>query len=129
MTDSQSNLERPQDLDIHDLVEQYTDMVKWYHYDPMGAARPSAFDQDELANEILRRMRGKPRVSRELLDQFTDMVKWCHYDPMGAPRPSPLQLGDLHRDVIQRMVPAPGQTRQSDYGGSKIARGYRFFAY
>ena len=39
-----------------DLLEQYADMVRWYHYDPMGAKRPSEFDLDDLEAEVRRRL-------------------------------------------------------------------------
>lgn len=45
------------DLASKDLLEQYADMVRFNHYDPMGATRPSSFSADELEAEILRRLR------------------------------------------------------------------------
>ena len=40
------------------LLEEYSDMVKWYHYDPMCTKQPSKFDLDELEAELRRRLRG-----------------------------------------------------------------------
>ena len=49
-----------------DLLEQYTDMVCWNHYDPMGAKRPSKFSMDELRAELRRRLDGNaPDVEEE----------------------------------------------------------------
>lgn len=45
-----------QDLPNPDLLEQYSDMVRWHHYDPMGAKRPSKFELDDLEAEVLRRL-------------------------------------------------------------------------
>jgi hypothetical protein len=46
------------ELSNEDLLEQYTDMVRWWHYDPMGAKRPSEFDVDDLGSEMRRRLAG-----------------------------------------------------------------------
>ena len=43
-------------LSNSDLLEQYAGMVRWYHYDPMGAKRPSEFDLDDLETEVRRRL-------------------------------------------------------------------------
>ncbi len=45
-----------QKLSNPDLLEQYADMVRWYHYDPMCAKRPSEFDLEDLETEVRRRL-------------------------------------------------------------------------
>lgn len=45
-------------LSHQDLVEQYSDLVRWFHYDPHAAPRPSEFDLDDLQEELLRRLEG-----------------------------------------------------------------------
>jgi hypothetical protein len=91
------------DLDDRELVEQFTYMVKWDHYDPMGAERPSIFDTDELGAEIRQRMQGKQKASRELLDAYAAMIKWNHYDPHGFPRPGRRDEYTLRHEVLKRM--------------------------
>lgn len=50
-------MSRPlQDLPYNDLLDQFTDMVRWFHYDPHGAARPSEFELDDLEDELRRRL-------------------------------------------------------------------------
>lgn len=44
------------DLSNADLLEQYADMVRWWHYDPMCSERPSEFDVDDLQAEVRRRL-------------------------------------------------------------------------
>lgn len=46
-----------ENLANEDLLEQYADMVRFNHYDPLGAQRPSVFSADELEAELLRRLR------------------------------------------------------------------------
>lgn len=45
-----------QDLPHNELVDQFTDMVRWYHYDPYCADRPSQFEFDDLEEELRRRL-------------------------------------------------------------------------
>ena len=45
-----------QALPNEDLLEQYADMVRWWHYDPMCAKRPSEFELDDLEAEVRRRL-------------------------------------------------------------------------
>ena len=91
------------ELDNSGLVEQYAEMTKWYHYDPVVSDRPSAFDKHELYAEIISRMEGKNRVSRDLLNHYETMVKWSHYDPHGLPRPNRKSEHELRSDVLNRM--------------------------
>lgn len=45
-----------QELSNSDLLEQYTEMVRWHHYDPLCAQRPSRFALDGLEAEVRRRL-------------------------------------------------------------------------
>ena len=46
------------DLSTNELLDQYTSMVRWTHYDPMCRPQPSSFSVDELGDELLRRLGG-----------------------------------------------------------------------
>ena len=55
-----------ENLSNPDLLEQYADMVRWYHYDPMGAKRPAEFNLDDLEAEVRRRLDGNaPAVDED----------------------------------------------------------------
>lgn len=54
-----------QKLSNEDLLEQYTDMVRWSHYDPMGASRPSSFEIEDLRAELRRRMQAGAPVNQD----------------------------------------------------------------
>ena len=38
------------------LVEQFTSMSRWWHYDPVGRAQPSRFELEDLETELRRRL-------------------------------------------------------------------------
>lgn len=48
-----------QDLSNAQLLEEFTDMVRWRHYDPHGSERPSKFDLYDLQAELRRRLENK----------------------------------------------------------------------
>ena len=41
---------------VQDLVEQFASMMRWWHYNPSGRARPSSFDVEDLEAELRRRL-------------------------------------------------------------------------
>lgn len=50
-------------LSNEDLVEQFSNMVRWWHYDPAGRAQPSSFALEDLHEEIHRRLNSMGETS------------------------------------------------------------------
>ena len=45
-------------LSNEELVDQFSNMVRWWHYDPARRAQPSSFALKELHEEVHRRLGG-----------------------------------------------------------------------
>ena len=94
------------ELDGPDLIDAFTKLVCWLHYDPMGAARPNTFDKDELEDEIMRRMDQLDCPSkRALLDEYKSVVRLNHYNPDCRPCMSQRDAYEIATDILRRMTP------------------------